>query len=98
MIVRSTTHNPYTTVQRSSENPCQLRKFFSPIRNNVIDFMQKKPLIAGSALLTISAFLASFFSNRALALLPIVGIPAISLFGLEIFSDMKDSVKKRKCD
>lgn len=96
MIVHSIVNNPYTQPQKRKQFSClnQLKVATDPLKENIVRLFYEKPLIAGGALLTGAAFLVSFFSKRVLNLLPVLGIPAITLFGYEIFFNTQDLVKR----
>lgn len=85
MLVETVTNRPYVKSTSSRVHNTSVNKSFRVLSRDAVRLLGERPLVTSGAFLTVLSFLTAFFSKTSLYLMPFFGIPAISLFVLEIF-------------
>lgn len=63
----------------------RVQRVITPAANKALHFATNEPLVTGGTFLTGIAFITSLTNKTTTKLLPVLGIPAISLFIYQIF-------------
>ncbi|MBI3590549.1 MAG: hypothetical protein HY094_04115 [Candidatus Melainabacteria bacterium] len=96
MNIQFAKSNPYNNTQAMVNTFGRAEKILVPAKEKAIKLAKERPLLIGGAFLTFITFIVSLMNKTTQKLLPVFGIPAISLFVYQIFFNSKNIPEPNK--